>query len=61
MQWQLPHLTNDYYLADDVSSPLLCSVVVPVQVALKLFTTPGFVNEILAFTQNICCSDVHDA
>ena len=27
----------------------------------KHFNTSGSVNEILAFTQNICCVDVHDA
>ena len=31
------------------------------QFALKLFNTSGSVNEILAFTQIICCVDVHDA
>ena len=32
-----------------------------VQFALKLFNTPGSVNEILAFTQTIGCFDVYDA
>ena len=33
------------------------------QFSLKLFNTSGYVNEIhvLAPTQNICCTDVHDA
>ena len=31
------------------------------QFALKLFNTSGSINEILAFTQNICCVDVYDA
>ena len=31
------------------------------QFALKRFDTSGSVNELLAFTQNICCVDVQDA
>ena len=31
------------------------------QFALKHFNTSGSVNEILAFSQIICCVDVHDA
>ena len=30
------------------------------QFSLKLFNTSESVNEILAFTINICCVDVHD-